>query len=323
MPGPRGPKVSSPPRRTGCGSATCRRRHCRSGCCRCGSRSNRGRPSGCACSRACCPPRLWAAPVHERGDRRPHPELAGRYRDGAPHAGRAPRRRARRADHPRRTLGHAAGRAGGRRRRAALSEAAGGAAPAGPGAGGRARRRGDPAAELHRVRAGGLAMARGPPDRLRHRRARAAPHRCAAAARSAPAPGGRVRGAADAARRERWRHGARVDAAALWTLRDDAGLDAEIAQLLADAGVAADSRLVGLHLGAAFGSSKLWPAEAFGRLAQGLAAAGLAPVLLGHRATTRTPPPRSPEPPAARSRRSSGATGPRCCRACSCACAAS
>ena len=67
----------------------------------------------------------------------------------------------------------------------------------------------------------------------------------------------------------------------VWTLRDDAGLDAEIAQLLSDAGVAADARLVGLHLGAAFGSSKLWPAEAFGRLAQGLAAAGLTPVLLG------------------------------------------
>jgi len=69
--------------------------------------------------------------------------------------------------------------------------------------------------------------------------------------------------------------------APVWTLRDDAGLDAEIARLLADAGVAADARLVGLHLGAAFGSSKLWPAEAFGRLAQGLAAGGLTPVLLG------------------------------------------
>jgi len=71
------------------------------------------------------------------------------------------------------------------------------------------------------------------------------------------------------------------DTVPVWTLRDDARLDAEIAQLLADAGVAADARLVGLHLGAAFGSSKLWPAEAFGHLAQGLAAAGLTPVLLG------------------------------------------
>jgi heptosyltransferase-2 len=72
-----------------------------------------------------------------------------------------------------------------------------------------------------------------------------------------------------------------VGAAPAWTLRRDAAMDAEIARLLAEAGVAADAHLVGLHLGAAFGSSKLWPAEAFGRLAQQLAAAGLTPVLLG------------------------------------------
>ncbi len=72
-----------------------------------------------------------------------------------------------------------------------------------------------------------------------------------------------------------------VAAAPAWTLRRDDAMDAEIARLLAEAGVAADARLVGLHLGAAFGSSKLWPAEAFGRLAQRLAAAGLTPVLLG------------------------------------------
>jgi len=66
-----------------------------------------------------------------------------------------------------------------------------------------------------------------------------------------------------------------------WTLRRDRAMDAEIARLLAEAGVAADTRLVGLHLGAAFGSSKLWPAEAFGRLAQRLAGAGLTPLLLG------------------------------------------
>jgi heptosyltransferase-2 len=72
-----------------------------------------------------------------------------------------------------------------------------------------------------------------------------------------------------------------VAAAPAWTLRRDDAMDAEIARLLVEAGVAADARLVGLHLGAAFGSSKLWPAEAFGRLAQRLAAAGLTPVLLG------------------------------------------
>jgi heptosyltransferase-2 len=72
-----------------------------------------------------------------------------------------------------------------------------------------------------------------------------------------------------------------VAATPAWTLRRDEVMDVEIARLLAEAGVAADARLVGLHLGAAFGGSKLWPAEAFGRLAQRLAAAGLTPVLLG------------------------------------------
>ena len=74
-----------------------------------------------------------------------------------------------------------------------------------------------------------------------------------------------------------------VAAAPAWKVRPDALLDSEIARLLAEAGLAADAPLVGLHLGAAFGSSKLWPPEAFGRLAQRLAAVGLAPVLLGAR----------------------------------------
>jgi len=72
-----------------------------------------------------------------------------------------------------------------------------------------------------------------------------------------------------------------VGATPVWTLRHDRAMDAEIARLLAETGVPREARLVGLHLGAAFGSSKLWPPEAFGRLAQGLAAAGLTPVLLG------------------------------------------
>lgn len=72
-----------------------------------------------------------------------------------------------------------------------------------------------------------------------------------------------------------------VAATPAWALRRDDAMDAEIARLLAEAGVAAGARLVGLHLGAAFGSSKLWPAGAFGRLAQRLAGAGLTPVLLG------------------------------------------
>jgi heptosyltransferase-2 len=66
-----------------------------------------------------------------------------------------------------------------------------------------------------------------------------------------------------------------------WTLRENAAAEQEVASLLAEIGLEPGARLVGLHLGAAFGSSKLWPAEAFGRLAGRLAAAGLRPVLLG------------------------------------------
>jgi heptosyltransferase-2 len=66
-----------------------------------------------------------------------------------------------------------------------------------------------------------------------------------------------------------------------WTLSPDAALDAECAQLLAEAGFPNGTRPIGLHLGAAFGSSKLWPAEAFGRLARGLTRDGLPPLLLG------------------------------------------
>jgi heptosyltransferase-2 len=66
-----------------------------------------------------------------------------------------------------------------------------------------------------------------------------------------------------------------------WRLPRNAGADAEVDQLLVAAGLDADGPLVGLHLGAAFGGSKLWPPDAFGRLAQRLATAGLRPVLLG------------------------------------------
>jgi heptosyltransferase-2 len=72
-----------------------------------------------------------------------------------------------------------------------------------------------------------------------------------------------------------------VTASPSWTLRPDEVLDAEVARLLAEAGAVGAARLVGLHLGAAFGSSKLWPAQAFGRLARGLTDIGLAPLLLG------------------------------------------
>jgi heptosyltransferase-2 len=66
-----------------------------------------------------------------------------------------------------------------------------------------------------------------------------------------------------------------------WKLPACPTADAEVAGLLAGAELDAGAPLVGLHLGAAFGSSKLWPPEAFGRLARELAASGLCPVLLG------------------------------------------
>lgn len=72
-----------------------------------------------------------------------------------------------------------------------------------------------------------------------------------------------------------------VDTTPVWTLGEDAAADREVTELLDGVGVAKDAPLIGLHLGAAFGSSKLWPAEAFGRLAARLAAGGLEPLLLG------------------------------------------
>jgi heptosyltransferase-2 len=70
-------------------------------------------------------------------------------------------------------------------------------------------------------------------------------------------------------------------AAPEWKLPESPAADAEVDGLLAGAGLDATASLVGLHLGAAFGSSKLWPPEAFGRLARELASSGLCPVLLG------------------------------------------
>lgn len=66
-----------------------------------------------------------------------------------------------------------------------------------------------------------------------------------------------------------------------WRLTASAEEAGEIDRLLAAAGLDATAPLVGLHLGAAFGSSKLWPPDAFARLAQRLSADGLRPVLLG------------------------------------------
>lgn len=72
-----------------------------------------------------------------------------------------------------------------------------------------------------------------------------------------------------------------AEAVPAWRLQKDAEADAEVSRLLADAGFEGGAAPVGLHLGAAFGSSKLWPAAAFGRLAAGLLAEGFRPVFLG------------------------------------------
>jgi heptosyltransferase-2 len=67
----------------------------------------------------------------------------------------------------------------------------------------------------------------------------------------------------------RWKRGERPDG------------HAEIDALFADGRVPTGAAVIGLHIGAAFGPSKLWPAESFGRLAARLLRAGLCPLLLG------------------------------------------
>ena len=79
-----------------------------------------------------------------------------------------------------------------------------------------------------------------------------------------------------------------ADPVPAWALRADAAQDAEVDALLGDAGLAAARPLVGVHLGAAFGPSKLWPLASFGRLAERLDAARLTAVLLGSPADADT-----------------------------------
>jgi len=67
----------------------------------------------------------------------------------------------------------------------------------------------------------------------------------------------------------------------VWKLPRSEPADREVDQLLAEASLEPGAPVVGLHLGAAFGSSKLWPPHAFGRLARQLTGAGFQPVLLG------------------------------------------
>jgi heptosyltransferase-2 len=64
-----------------------------------------------------------------------------------------------------------------------------------------------------------------------------------------------------------------------WRLGGDAAACAAVSTLLAEQ--ASSGGVVGLHLGAAFGSAKQWPAAAFAELASGLRERGLRPLLLG------------------------------------------
>jgi len=73
-----------------------------------------------------------------------------------------------------------------------------------------------------------------------------------------------------------------------WRAEHRAAVAAELDLLLAEAHVSPGARIVGLHVGAAFGRSKLWPAQSFGRLAMRLDRAGLAPLLLGAPADRET-----------------------------------
>jgi heptosyltransferase-2 len=73
-----------------------------------------------------------------------------------------------------------------------------------------------------------------------------------------------------------------------WQGRGTPADDADVQALLARVDRGGSSRLVGLHLGAAVGSSKLWPAGSFARLAGRLRRAGLVPVLLGSGADAGT-----------------------------------
>jgi len=67
----------------------------------------------------------------------------------------------------------------------------------------------------------------------------------------------------------------------IWRRAERPAMQAELDTLLTETGVAPATRVVGLHLGASFGRSKLWSAESFGRLAACLRRDGLCPLLLG------------------------------------------
>jgi heptosyltransferase-2 len=66
-----------------------------------------------------------------------------------------------------------------------------------------------------------------------------------------------------------------------WRLGEDEAAGAAVAALLDECGISGGARAVGLHLGAAFGSSKQWPAAAFAEVASRLRERGFRPILLG------------------------------------------
>lgn len=71
-----------------------------------------------------------------------------------------------------------------------------------------------------------------------------------------------------------------TETAPIWTLAPGPE-ETAVADLLREQGIAGHAPLVGLHLGAAFGPSKLWPVERWASLAAELSRQGLTPVLLG------------------------------------------
>ena len=66
-----------------------------------------------------------------------------------------------------------------------------------------------------------------------------------------------------------------------WRLGTDEAAEAQVTTLLDEAGCSGAAPLVGLPLGAAFGSSKLWPPDSYAGLARGLVERGLEPLLIG------------------------------------------
>jgi len=66
-----------------------------------------------------------------------------------------------------------------------------------------------------------------------------------------------------------------------WRLRADEAAEAAVTALLDEAGCTGSRPIVGLHLGAAFGSSKLWPPLSYAELARDLSERGLEPMLIG------------------------------------------